>query len=135
MYAILNIWPTTVEGWVLLGTAVLGFLGALIKLIQVSLKLKKTAVKLKDALKELVKRRDFDALMKIVKKVAIEAEKTKLVGAGKKEMVFSAIKAACLESQIEIDDATLNEVSENIDELISFYNDMREATNIAKGVK
>lgn len=128
MYSILNIWPTTAEGWVLLGVAVLGLVGAVIKLIP-------TMIKLAKVVAELTKQKNFNKLKQIALKAMTEAQATGLAGRDKLIMVISAIKAGAKEAGIEINDADIEELAKSIAELKAFYNDMAEADEIAKNKK
>lgn len=128
----LNIWPTTVEGWVYLAILICSLIGTIAGLIKTLFKLKKTGVQLKDALKQLVKHKDFDKIMAIANAAMQEAEATKLKGKDKKDMVFAAVRAGCKEAGIEIDDEILNELSDHIDEMIDFFNKMQNANKHLK---
>lgn len=128
LYYVLNIWPTTAEGWVLLGVAVLGLVGAVIKLIP-------TMIKLAKVVAELTKQKNFNKLKQIALKAMTEAQATGLAGRDKLIMVISAIKAGAKEAGIEINDADIEELAKSIAELKAFYNDMAEADEIAKSKK
>jgi len=128
LYYVLNIWPTTAEGWVLLGVAVLGLVGAVIKLIP-------TMIKLAKVVAELTKQKNFNKLKQIALKAMAEAQATGLAGRDKLIMVISAIKAGAKEAGIEINDADIEELAKSIAELKAFYNNMAEADEIAKSKK
>ena len=125
LYALLNIWPTTVEGWILLGAAVLGFIGALAKLIP-------TMIKLGKALVELAKQKNFDKLKKIATKAMAEAQATGLSGQDKLNMVIAAVKAGAKEANIETNEEDIKALIKSIGELKEFYKAMAAANEVAK---
>ena len=121
----LNIWPTTVEGWVGLIILIIGLISALAGLIP-------TLIKLKSALRELASNKNYSKLIKIAKKSMVVAQASGKTGAEKQEMVVNAIKAGAAELEIEINDEDINKLINSIKDLKNFFNEMKAADQAAK---
>jgi len=121
----LNIWPTTVEGWVGLIILFTTLISALVGLIP-------TLIKLKKALKKIAKDKDYAKLLKIAKKSMATAQASNEPGANKRAMVIEAIKAGAKELEIEIDENDINNLCNSIDDLKQFFNEMKVADQIQK---
>ncbi len=121
----LNIWPTTVEGWVGLIILFITLISALAGLIP-------TAIKLKRALTKIAKDKDYAKLLKIAKKAMATAQASNEPGANKRAMVIEAIKAGAKELEIEIDENDINNLCNSIDDLKQFFNEMKVADQIQK---
>lgn len=129
MIEFLSFWPTTAEGWAGLGVLFFGFISAAIGCVGALIKLKGKGKELAKALKELIKHKDFAKIKEIATKAIEEAEATKKTGAEKKAMVIAAVVAGCREAGIELDDAVLEELSNHIEDMIGFFNDMQAIAN------
>lgn len=121
----LNIWPTTVEGWVGLIILIIGLISALAGLIP-------TLIKLKSALGELASNKDYNKLIKIAKKAMVVAQASGKSGAEKQEMVVNAIKAGAAELEIEVNDEDVDKLINSIKDLKNFFNEMKAADHAAK---
>lgn len=121
----LSIWPTTVAGWITLGTLTGGLIASIVKLIP-------TLIKLKRATFKIVKNKNFDLLRKIAMKAMAEAQTTGQPGEEKLQMVISAIKAGAKEADIEISDEDITDLINSITELKQFFKDMKAADEQAK---
>jgi len=121
----LSIWPTTVAGWITLGTLTGGLIASIVKLIP-------TLIKLKRATFKIVKNKNFDLLRKIAMKAMAEAQTTGQPGEEKLQMVISAIKAGAKEADIEISDEDITDLINSIKELKQFFKDMKAADEQAK---
>ena len=122
---ILNVWPTTVEGWVGLIVLILGLVGAVAKLIP-------TVIKLRKATAKMLKDKNFKLLVDIAKKAMVEAQASGQLGEEKQKMVIRAIKAGAEELSIEINDEDIEALIESIKELKAFFKEMKVADSIAK---
>ena len=122
---ILNIWPTTVEGWVGLIILIIGLISALAGLIP-------TLIKLKSVLGELASNKDYNKLIKVAKKAMVVAQASGKTGAEKQEMVVNAIKAGAAELEIEVNDEDINKLINSIKDLKNFFNEMKAADQAAK---
>ena len=121
-FIILNIWPTTVTGWASLVSLIVGLIGAIAALIP-------TIIKLVKALKTIAKNKDWEKIKNIAV-VAIEsAEASQRTGEEKKQMVIGTVKVACKEAGVELDDGLLNNLSTYIDDMISYFNNMKSTEN------
>lgn len=109
-------------------TLICGLVGAIGALIP-------TAIKLVSALKEIVKNKEWQKIIKMAYKAVESAEATGKTGAEKKEMAISAVKAACTEAGIEITEESLSKLGDYIDELITYFNSMSAANKAAKAKK
>lgn len=109
-------------------TLICGLVGAIGALIP-------TAIKLVSALKEIVKNKEWQKIIKMAYKAVESAEATGKTGAEKKEMAISAVKAACAEAGIEITEESLSKLGDYIDELIAYFNNMSAANKAAKAEK
>ena len=121
----LNIWPTTVEGWVGLIILIIGLISALAGLIP-------TLIKLKSALGEIASNKDYNKLIKIAKKAMVVAQASGKTGVEKQEMVVNAIKAGAAELEIEVNDEDINKLINSIKDLKNFFNEMKAADQAAK---
>ncbi|MBO7696990.1 MAG: hypothetical protein J6T10_30540 [Methanobrevibacter sp.] len=121
----LSIWPTTVAGWITLGTLTGGLIASIVKLIP-------TLIKLKRATFKIVKNKNFDLLRKIAMKAMAEAQTTGQPGEEKLQMVISAIKAGAKEADIEISDEDITDLIDSVKELKQFFKDMKAADEQAK---
>lgn len=128
LYVMLNFLPTTADGWVLLLTAVVGFILAVVKLIP-------TMIKLGKVLAELAKQKNFGQLKKIAMKAMAEAQATGLEGQDKLTMVINAVKAGAKEAGIKVDDEDVEALVKSIAELKEFYKEMAAANQIAESKK
>lgn len=106
-------------------TLICGLIGAVGALIP-------TLVKLFNALKEIVKNKNWEKIIKIAYKAVEEAEKTGKSGAEKKEIAIAAVKAGCAEAGIELDVEQANKLADYIDELIEYFNNMSDASKVGK---
>jgi len=122
---VLNIWPTTVEGWVGLIILIIGLISALAGLIP-------TLIKLKSVLGELASNKDYNKLIKVAKKAMVVAQASGKTGAEKQEMVVNAIKAGAAELEIEVNDEDINKLINSIKDLKNFFNEMKAADQAAK---
>ena len=122
---ILNVWPTTVEGWVGLIVLISGLVGAVAKLIP-------TVIKLHKATAKMLKDKNFKLLVDIAKKAMVEAQASGQSGEEKQKMVIRAIKAGAEELKIEINDEDIEALIESIKELKAFFKEMKAADSIAK---
>lgn len=122
----LNIWPTTVEGWVGLVILVVGLITSLVKLIP-------TLVKLKKATKEIIKNKDLKKLRKIAMSAMSEVQSLNICGEEKLQIVIKVLKTSALEMGVEIDDDTLKELVEGISELKQFFKEMKNADEKQEG--
>ena len=120
-----SVWPSTVEGWVGLISLIIGLIGAIVALVPTVIKLVKTA-------KELVKNRQWKKIIDIADAAMEAAEESKQSGEDKKAMVIAAVKAGCIEAQIELDEELLDNLSKYIDETINWYNIMKKASKKKK---
>lgn len=121
----LNIWPTTVEGWVGLIILIIGLISALAGLIP-------TLIKLKSVLGELASNKDYNKLIKVAKQAMVTAQASGKTGAEKQEMVVNAIKAGATELEIEVNDEDINNLINSIKDLKNFFNEMKAADQAAK---
>lgn len=112
-----SFWPTTAEGWVGIITFIIGFIGAIVALIPVSIKLVKRG-------KELIKNKDWAKIKEIADTAMKTAESTGKTGAEKKEIVIAAVKAGCAEAGIIIDEKLLKDLADYIDTTIEWVNGM-----------
>lgn len=125
MLNILSIWPSTVEGWVGLIVLICTAIGAIVGLVP-------TVLKLRTALKEIAKNKDYAKLIKIAKKAMAAAQASGQSGPEKKEMVLAAIKAGAAEAGVVIDDEAVNKLCDSIDDLKNFFNEMKKADEASK---
>lgn len=112
-----SFWPTTAEGWVGIITFIIGFIGAIVALIPVSIKLVKRG-------RELVKNKDWAKIKEIADTAMKTAESTGKTGAEKKEIVIAAVKAGCEKAGIVIDEKLLKDLADYIDTTIEWVNGM-----------
>lgn len=120
-FIILNIWPTTVEGWVSLIALIVGLLGAIGALIP-------TIVKLVKSLTTIAKNKDWDKIKNIAIAAIESAEASQKKGEEKKQMVIESVKAGCQEAGVVLDEDLLNNLSTYIDSMIAYFNKMKTAT-------
>lgn len=125
---VLAAWPTDVNGWVTLISLIVGLVAAIIALIP-------TIIKLVSALKELVKNKDWTKILVAIKSAAVTAEASGKSGADKKQMVIDSVKAFCKTIDVEVDDALLEQISTEIDKLITEHNALTEANDSTKTSK
>lgn len=121
-FIILNIWPTTVAGWVSLVSLITGLIGAVAALVP-------TIIKLVKALKTIAKNKDWEKIKNIAVAAIESAEASQKTGAEKKQMVIDSVKAGCKEAGVELDDELLNNLSSYIDSMISYFNNMKSTEN------
>lgn len=117
---ILNIWPTTAEGWVGFGVLVIGLISALVKLVPTWIEAHKLTI-------EAIRQKNIEKLKKVASAAMSGAQASLKSGAEKKEMVMSSIEAAGKQMGIEIDQAAWSELSKYIDEMKDYFNKMKES--------
>lgn len=118
-----SIWPTTVEGWVGLISLIVGLIGAIAALIPVAIKLFK-------ALKEIVKNKNWSKIKDIAKAAMTTVEEyhkshPEMSSDDKLNMALDMIQAGCAEIGIEVDEATLNNLVDYINQTIDWFNGMK----------
>jgi hypothetical protein len=121
-FIILNIWPTTVSGWVSLISLLVGLVGTIAALIP-------TIIKLIKALKTIAKNKDWEKIKNIAVAAIESAEASQKTGSEKKQAVIDAVKEGCKEAGVELSDDLLESLSTYIDSMISYFNNMNSATN------
>jgi len=120
-----SFWPNTLEGWVSLISFIIGFVGAIVALIPMTINLVKKG-------KELIKNKDWDKIKEIADVAMKKAEETGKTGAEKKEIVIAAVKAGCEEAGIIINEQLLKNLADYIDATIEWVNSMIKAKNKKK---
>lgn len=118
-----SIWPTTVEGWVGLISLIVGLIGAIAALIPVAIKLFK-------ALKEIVKNKNWSKIKDIAKAAMTTVEEyhkshPEMSSDDKLNMALDMIQAGCAEIGIEVDEVTLNNLVDYINQTIDWFNGMK----------
>ena len=126
MMTFLNFWPTTAEGWAGLIAVTSGFFISLGGLVGALVKLKGKGKQLLSALKQIAKNKDFDKIRKISMAAIEAAEASGKKGAEKKEMVMTSVAAGCKEMGIEISEEDLKEISEHVEDMVGFFNEMKK---------
>jgi hypothetical protein len=114
-------WLETTEGILSLISTGLVLLGGLITV----------SVKLYNAIKQIIKDKNWRKIIAIADRAMEAAEKSGASGADKKAQVIEAVKAGCLEMGIDAMEY-IDQLSTYIDECIKFFNDMKEASREAK---
>jgi len=79
------------------------------------------------AFKEKDAKQKWGLIMEMADAAIKEAEKTSAAGADKKTMVMESVKASCKAAGVNIDEF-INQLSDYIDQTISFVNDMSKKT-------
>lgn len=102
-------WLETTQGIITLIASGVALLGTILTL----------CVNLYNALKEVVKNKEWNKIIKLADAAMTAAEKSDKSGADKKQMVIEAVQAGCKELGISVD---LCKLSEYIDECIDFAN-------------
>ena len=125
MFAMLSIWPSTVEGWVGLITLFAGLIGSIAALVP-------TLIKLFKSLKELVKNKNWKQIMKLADIAMQKAEETGEPGSDKLKIAMDIVKAECKELNIDLDDALLNDLEDYIRDAIEYFNNMTIASKAGK---
>jgi len=120
MMVFANFWPTTVEGWVGLISLIVGLVGAIVALVPTIIKLVKT-------LKQVIKDKNWAKIMKMALAAMKQAEASHKDGKEKKQIVVEAVKAGCEELGIELDEKLLQDLSDYVDSLIHWHNEMSES--------
>lgn len=120
MLVMSSFWPTTVEGWVGLIILICSLVAAIAGLVP-------TGIKLYRVLKQLVKDRNWKKIIQFASAAMKQAEASGKKAKEKKVIVIESVVAACKEIGVEIDEKQLKDLSDYIDELIKWHNDMNEA--------
>lgn len=120
MLVMSSFWPETIEGWVGLISLIVALVGAIVGLIPVSIKLYHT-------LKQLIKDKNWKKIISFAAAAMKQAEASGKQGKEKKVIVIESVIAACKEVGIEIDEQQLKDLSDYIDQLINWHNDMNDA--------
>lgn len=106
-------WLETTQGIITLIASGVALLGTILTL----------CVKLYNALKEIVKHKEWKKIAKFADAAMTAAEESGKSGADKKQMVIESVEAGCKELGIVVD---LCKLSEYIDECIEFVNKMNK---------
>ena len=120
MLVMSSFWPTTVEGWVGLIILICSLVAAIAGLVPTGIKLYRT-------LKQLVKDKNWKKIIQFASAAMKQAEASGKKAKEKKIIVIESVVAACKEIGVEIDEKQLKDLSDYIDELIKWHNDMNEA--------
>lgn len=121
-------WPSDVSGWVTLISLIVALVGSIIALIP-------TIIKLVSTLKKLVKDGNWTKIKAAIQNAAVTAEASGKSGVDKKQMVIDSVKAFCKTIDVEVDDALLEQISTEIDKLITEHNALTEANDSTKTSK
>ena len=116
---ILSIWPTTVAGWI-------SFIILLGSLIASLAKLIPTLIKLKKITAEAIIKKNISELKKTATTAMKIAQSTEKSGAEKKEYVIKNVETISEASNVELTEEDWIEISEFIDNMKDFYNQMRK---------
>ena len=116
---ILSIWPTTVAGWI-------SFIILLGSLIASLAKLIPTLIKLKKITAEAIRKKNISELKKTATTAMKIAQSTEKSGAEKKEYVIKNVETISEASNVELTEEDWIEISEFIDNMNDFYNQMRK---------
>ena len=103
-------------------TTLIGTVGALIPSLIALFKFFKTNIKNKN----------WNVIIAFAREAVIAAEASGAAGADKKKMVMESVQKSCASVGIEISEDELDKLSDAIDELITWYNNMKKKT-IEKG--
>lgn len=114
-------WPSNVEGWITLITLIVGLIGAIAALIP-------TIIKMVKALRELIKNKQWQKIIELAISAMKEAEGLFQEGTDKLEYAMKTVKAACKELNIALDDTLMVNLEKYIRDLISWHNDMNDAS-------
>lgn len=106
-------------------SAIVGLVGAIIALIP-------TIIKVVRLGKEIIKNKDWNKIKEIANAAMIAAEAKYKEGSDKKEAVIDAVKQACFEANIPLDEGVLDNLVEYIDTIISYHNNMTQANKDLK---
>lgn len=109
-------WITTANGVITLITGLIGLIGTGIG-AYFAIKNWITVLKTKNG-QEI-----WNLIVEMADSAMKEAEKSYLSGAGKKEMVLNMVKTSCKSAGVNLD-FFINQLSDYIDQTISFVNDM-----------
>ena len=91
-----------------------------------------TIVTLLKFFKKNIKNKNWDIIIAFAKEAVIAAEKSGASGANKKQMVIDSVKASCASAGIEVNEEELDRLSSSIDDLISWYNEMKKKNTTTK---
>ena len=116
---ILSIWPTTVAGWI-------SFIILLGSLIASLAKLIPTLIKLKKITAEAIRKKNISELKKTATTGMKIAQSTEKSGAEKKEYVIKNVETISEASNVELTEEDWIEISEFIDNMKDFYNQMKK---------
>lgn len=116
---ILSIWPTTVAGWI-------SFIILLGSLIASLAKLIPTLIKLKKITAEAIRKKNISELKKTATTAMKIAQSTEKSGAEKKEYVIKNVETISEASNVELTEEDWIEISEFIDNMKDFYNQMKK---------
>lgn len=106
-------------------SAIVGLVGAIIALIP-------TVIRVIRLGKEIIKNKDWNKIKEIANAAMIAAEAKFKEGSDKKEVVIDAVKQACFEANIPLDEDVLDNLVEYIDTIISYHNNMTQANKDLK---
>jgi len=106
-------------------TLIVGLIGAIAALIP-------TLIKLKDCLKDIIKNKDWKKILSFAMTAMKTVEATGKSGTEKKEMVIASVTDSCAEIGIELDQTTLENLIQYIDETIGFVNEMAKNKKTGK---
>ena len=118
-----SIWPVTVEGWIGLISLFIGLIGAIAALIPVAIKLVK-------ALKEIIKNKNWNEIKDIAKAAMTTVEEyhrshPEMTSDDKLNMALDIIQKGCAEIDVEVDEATLENLVNYIRKTINWFNGMK----------
>ena len=108
-------------------TLILGLLGAIGALIP-------TAIKLFDALKKIVKDKNWAQISSVAYRAVQSAEQTGKSGEEKKKIAINVVIDACDEMGVEVDEKLLQDIGDLIDDIIEFFNNMTVANKTGKKI-
>ena len=111
-------WITTANGIIALITGLAGLIGTGVSAFLAV----KAWIK---AMKEKSNKEIWAMIMQIADAAMIEAEKSTLHGADKKEMVINMVKASCKAADINVD-LFIDQLDKYIDQAIEFFNKMNK---------
>lgn len=77
--------------------------------------------------KELIKNKNWNKIKEIANAAMIAAEAKYKQGADKQEAVIAAVKQACIEGNIPLDEEVLSNLVDYINSFIGYHNDMTQA--------
>lgn len=82
--------------------------------------------------KSNIKNKNWNIIFAFAKEAVIAAEKSGAAGAEKKQMVIDSVIASCSSVGIEVNEDTLVQLSNAIDDLITWYNEMKKKNTTKK---